>query len=56
MYTYIHMLIYELNRKADIVIETPVGMTENITVTEIINRALCMDQSCLVLPLKRLTA
>ena len=50
------MLIYELNRKADIVIETPVGMTENITVTEIINRALCMDQSCLVLPLKRLTA
>ena len=32
------MLIYELNRKADIVIETPVGMTENITVTEIVKQ------------------
>ena len=32
------MLIYELNRKADIVIETPVRMTENITVTEIVKQ------------------
>ena len=32
------MLIYELNRKADIIIDTPVGITDSITVREIVKQ------------------
>ena len=32
------MLIYELNRRADIIIDTPVGITDSITVREIVKQ------------------
>ena len=32
------MLIYELNKKADIIIDTPVGITDSITVREIVKQ------------------
>ena len=49
-------MFYEMNKKSNIVIETPVGMTDSITVHEIVKQGPYLVQNCVMWHQKRLMA